>query len=352
MVTDDVTPAIFVGVDSGGTRTNVQIDFCPEDHTSISTTNYERSESLSGALPNHLIPVTLRKILAPLERQLSSRNTDSLPVYVWVSAAGFTPWTRDNYLRALNELAPNVAGGRIRCAGAANDAVSLLLGSEADAIIIAGTGSSVIVRSRDGCLYQAGGHEWVASDSGSGFWIGLRGIREAFRDFENGHESVLLQRMRQNYDIKPSDDRGVVEKMRELAIGDENMKKEISSFTTAICAAAERGDESAQNIVKMEAEDLADITAGSLRRRFESVELEGGLRVVQCGSLLANQFYRTAFEAQVAMRLLVSNHEAQFQWNRVITAEEAAVKLARGLAANADQHLGLDLAYRPAVLQR
>lgn len=353
MAADDLTPAIYVGVDSGGTRTNVQLAVRAEEGSPLSASSYERTENLSGALANNLIPITLRKILAPLETLLRP-STEALPIFLWISAAGFTPWTRDNYLRALNELVPRIAGGRIRTAGIANDAVSLLLGSRAHAIIIAGTGSSVIVRSRDGRLHQAGGHEWVASDAGSGFWIGLRAIREAFRDFENGHESVLLQRMRQSYDIKIDDTRGVIEKIRDLAIADQNMKKEIASFTTAVCAAAERGDESAQNIVKLEAEELADITAGSLRRHFQRTELADGLHVVQCGSLLANPFYRTAFEAQVTMRLLTLDHEhhARFNWQRVITAGEAVIRLASDLSMDAELYLELDFAFRPAVLQR
>jgi N-acetylglucosamine kinase-like BadF-type ATPase len=345
-----MTPGIFVGVDSGGTRTNVHVALCESDQAPTVTSSYEISESLSGALATNLIPITLRRILAPLQTRLPSPI--SLPGYIWISAAGFTPWTRDDYFVALNELAPSIAGGRIHCVGVANDAVSLLLGSRADAIIIAGTGSSVIVRSRDGQLHQAGGHEWVASDSGSGFWIALRAIREAFRDFENGHESALLQRMRESYDIKPDDKRGVIEKMRDLAVADKDMKKHISGFTIEVCAAAERGDESAQNIVKLEAEELADITAGTLRRQFQRSELADRLRVVQCGSLLGNQFYRTAFEAQIAMRLLVPDHkQAQFDWHRVITAGDATVQLARDLSACADQYLELDQAFRPAVLQ-
>lgn len=353
MAADGVTPGIFVGVDSGGTRTNVHIAEIPEDESAAArTSSYEVSEALSGALASNLIPMTLRKIFAPLETRIGALATTRLPVYVWICAAGFSPWSRDSYLVALNELAPTILGGRIGCVGVGNDAVSLLLGSRADGIIIAGTGSSVIVRSRDGHLYQAGGHEWVACDSGSGFWIGLRAIREAYRDFENGHESVLLQRLRQAYDIKSEDDRGLIEKLRDLAIGDKDLKREIASFAAAVCAAAERGDESAQDIVKLEAEDLADVTAGSLRRRFQRSELTSRLRMVQCGSLLGNAFYRTAFETQLGMRLMAgSEGQADFDWHRVITGGDSAVRLAQDLALDAEAHLRLDAAFRPAILR-
>jgi len=158
--------------------------------------------------------------------------------------------------------------------------------------------------------------------------------------------------MRQLYNIKSADHRALIETLRELAVGDKDMKKEIAMFAAAVCAAAERGDEDAQNIVKLEAEDLADVTAGSVRRTFRTSELAAKLRMVQCGSLLSNQFYRTVFETQLEMRLLPGFADrAQFDWHRVITGGDAAVQLAQDLAEDASQHLKLDLSFRPAVVQ-
>jgi N-acetylglucosamine kinase-like BadF-type ATPase len=242
--------------------------------------------------------------------------------------------------------------GRIAAAGAANDAVSLLLGLDADGIIVAGTGSIVIIRSRDGGLYQVGGQEWVACDDGSGFWIGLRSIRQAYRDLEAGVDSVLLQRLRQLYGIRPDDDRRLIARLRDLSIADSNMKKEIARFAASVCAAAERGDAAAQNIVKAEAEELADVTAGALRRRYSLSELNAGVGLVQCGSVLGNEFYRASFEAQLEMRLRSGvDQRAELRWRRVTTADEAAINLARSLRDSTEGMLALDLAYRPAVVR-
>lgn len=349
MASDPVASGAYIGVDSGGTRTNVAIRMLRPDGEVVDDA-YEVGESLSGALPIELMPAALRKILAPLELRVGEHQTPELPVYLWISAAGFTPWSREHYLVAMKDLIPTLLGGSIRCAGAANDGVSLLLGSRADGIIIAGTGSTVLVRSANGELHQAGGNEWVACDDGSGFWIGIRAIRQAYRDHEAGVESVLLQRLRQLYGVRPDDDRGLIEKLRDLAIGHKDMKKEIARFAASVCAAAERGDKGAQNIVKAEAEGLADVTAESLRRRFTSTELADGLRIVQCGSLLANEFYRSSFESQLEMRLLSDNeNKASFNWQRVITGGEAAVRLAGDLASALDRLLALGRTFRPAI---
>lgn len=353
MATDDLIPGIFVGVDSGGTRTNVQILEWEGTVTPPQASSYEVSETLSGALHESQIPSTLRSILAPLEIQIRESSLGPLPIHLWISAAGFAEWTRDRYVVALNELASDLLGDRMRSVGIANDAVSLLLGFRADGIIIAGTGSNVIVRGPNRELYQSGGHEWVACDYGSGFWIGLRAIRAAYRDLEDGNRSVLLQRLREVYGVRPGDDRALIHRLRDLGVGDENIKKEVARFAADVCHASERGDTAAQNIVKSEAEELADVTAGALRRTLPRERLEDGIRMVQCGSLIGNPFYRASFEAQLEMRLLSGDEKTvKFDWHRVVTGSESAVRLAQDLLVDPEQYLSLDTAFRPAIIQR
>lgn len=348
---DEMIPGIFVGVDSGGTRTNVRI-LEVEDGSTASEASYEVADTLSGALPEELIPGSLRSILAPLEMRVHEGPANSLPVHVWISAAGFTQWTRDSYRSALDGLAPDLLRGRIKAIGIANDAVSLLLGLGADGIVIAGTGSNVIVRAPDGKLHQSGGHDWVACDYGSGFWVGLRAIRRAYRDFEAGDKSVLLLRMCELFGIQPDDGGALIHRLRDLAIGDENVKKEVARFAAGVCHASERGDKAAQNIVKSEAEDLADVTAGALRRAFPRKRLEAGVRMVQCGSLIGNDFYRSSFERQLEIRLLSgSEQRARFEWRRMLTGDEAAVGLAKDLMIDPERYLDVDDAFRPAVVQ-
>lgn len=351
MALHPIIPGVYIGVDSGGTRTNVAIKITYPDGKDVYD-SYEVGDSLSGALPPELISKTLRKILAPLEPCIGAYELTDMPAYLWISAAGFTPWTRGEYLVAMNELISTLLSGSIRCAGAANDGVSLLLGSKAHVIVIAGTGSTALVQATNGQLYQSGGQEWVASDDGSGFWIGIKAIREAYRNYEAGIDSVLLQRFRQLYGIRSGDDRMFIERIRDLAIGHKDMKKEIARFAASVCAAAERGDKGAQNIVKAEAEGLADVTAELLRRRFASAEISTGLRIVQCGSLLANEFYKMNFEGQLERRLLSDDqHKARFYRQRVITGGDAAVQLASDLISSSQQLLELNRTFRPAIVQ-
>jgi N-acetylglucosamine kinase-like BadF-type ATPase len=343
-----MTQNTYVGIDSGGTRTNVTILFEGSDGDRSAT--YESGDSLSGALSPSLMSVTLRRMMAPLPRRLEDLGASSSGIYLWISAAGYTEWTRNDMIRAMEDAIPAV--GEVRAMGCANDGISVLLGSRADGIVIAGTGSTTIIRSRAGELVQAGGHEWVACDDGSGFWIGLNAIRTAYRDFASGTDSVLLQRFRQVYGIRNDDRPAFIAKLRDLAIADSNMKKEIARFAASVCDAAVRGDPAAQDIVKKHSEDLADVSASLVRRQFSSSDLATGIAIIEVGGLLSNELYRSSFEAQLELRLRIGLDErAVVTWQRAVTATSACIQLARDVKEGNTGFLKLALAFRPAVVR-
>lgn len=336
---------IFIGVDSGGTRTNVQV---VSEDGSINA-QYEVGESLSGAVAPELYPRVLRKILASAEPLLSKNAAADARVYMFISAAGFSAWSKESFVTTLHEVCPQQLGGRIVAAGAANDAVSMLLGIRANAVVIAGTGSNIVL-SIGSEFVQIGGHNWVACDEGSGFWIGLRAIRRAFRDLESGTESTLLARLYDAYGIRHGDSEQLIKKAYDLSVNDKSTKREIARFAASVCGAAERGDVAAQDIVKQEAEELADLMAVGLRRYFTDDQLEKGLPIVQAGSVLANNFYRASFENQIEMRLR-SGHPVSINWKSDATGVSAAVQLANDLANGSPPGMDSAVAFRPVVVR-
>jgi N-acetylglucosamine kinase-like BadF-type ATPase len=346
-----MTQQIYIGIDTGGTRTNVDI---LDPAGMLPPHTYEVPTALSGSITPVEYVRILKRILAGAETYWSTAGGQAADrsVYMFISAAGYAPSVKDYFVDALNEVLPKALNGSISATGVANDAACLLLGHDADVIVIAGTGSSVLVRSKDGTLHQIGGHEWVVSDYGSGFWIGLRAIRRAYRDHEDEVDSVLLQRLIQLFGIRSSDTRRLVGKLRDLSIADENMKPEVARFAAAVCAAAGRGDNDAQNIVKGEAEDLADVTASAIRRYFSQDQLATGLKLVQSGGLLTDEFYRNAFESQIQMRLRTgAATPTPLAWKRVATGVSACLNLAERIAEGDQELVQLDPAFRPLVMR-
>ena len=264
------------------------------------SSSYEVSETLSGALQDHQIPGTLRSILAPLEMRAHEPPFDSMRVHLWISAAGFAEWTRDLYVSALDEVAHELLGGRIKVAGAANDAVSSAgipcgcrhhrrhrlqrLGPERR------RGPVSVWRPRvGGVRLRKRLLDRLASDP-----------RSAYRDLEDGTRSVLLQRLREGYGVRTGDDRALIHRLRELGVGDENVKKEVARFAADVCHASERGDADAQKIIESEAEELADVTASALRRAVSERAAQGGdqghpVRQPHCQSLLQGQLERRSW---------------------------------------------------------
>jgi len=111
-----VTPGIYVGVDSGGTLTNVDIVVQAADGHERRK-SYEAPECLSGALEHALIPDVLRRILLRLPKELEDLTSEldpvtseELPTYVWVGAAGYTSWTRDEFTTALLDIRSTIPG--------------------------------------------------------------------------------------------------------------------------------------------------------------------------------------------------------------------------------------------------
>lgn len=339
-MTENAVNDLLIAIDTGGTRTSIEMMTA----TGGLVRRAESSGVFSGAQSSADYAAALSEILSATEKLLESDNADGR-AYAFIGAAGFAESTSSRFLDAIHEVVPSALGGRIAAMGVGNDAISLLLGHDAEGVVIAGTGSNVLVRDRAGRIRQTGGEEWVASDQGSGFWIGLRAIRRAFSDFETGRDSALLEHLYEVYDIEPGDAASMSAAMRGLVAG-EGLKSSIARFAAATCTAAERGDTDAQDIVTAEAEDLADRVAGALRRAFSEEELSAEVRVVQCGSLLGDDVYRSVFESQIHRRLASTIH-----WKRVETGTEAQLALARRLQESGDDWTTLPAQFRPVVVR-
>lgn len=337
----------FIAVDSGGTRSSVMISV---DDSPTDCARYETSEVMAGTTPPELYPQTLRRILARAKRHLDDHG-EYERVFLFMGAAGFAPVTRENFCDTFEDVLPGLFEDRIAVSGAANDGTTLLMGHRADAVVIAGTGSTVMIHDDKNVIHIAGGHDWVGCDYGSGFWIGLRGIRQASRDFEDGSTTDVLERFREVYSVRSNDPRAFISKLRELAMADALMKGEIARFAAAVCQAAGRGDVQSQDIIKAEAEDLADVAASAVRRRLGMEKLSTGISFVQCGGLMGNEFYRDIFEKQVIRRLMNEDGKSSLiGWKRVDTGAQSVMNLALRLRDDIDSLTRVDRHHMPLIV--
>ena len=297
---------VRVAVDCGGTSSKAallvdSVDRAVPIPVRPVPVRFDGTATLSGYLDPARIGDVMCEILAPIERRYVDDGLGGARVVVVIAAAGFVDGLRDEYRRAADAVVAEAFGGAVETVAVMNDAVGLLLGHDADGVVVAGTGSSVLVRAIDGSIRQGGGHDWVAADEGSAFWIGLDGIRAVARDFEEGIETPLRWQFRRSYG-RPDQNSADREArtFRDLAVAGPRMKAEIARFAIGVCSAAAQGDARATGIVQTQSDELATTVARAMRGAKWPADRD--VTMVECGGMAGDRLYREAFRSAVERR--------------------------------------------------
>ncbi|KAB2865533.1 MAG: hypothetical protein F9K46_03730 [Anaerolineae bacterium] len=129
------------------------------------------------------------------------------------------------------------------------------------AVVIAGTGASAFGVNAKGERHKTLGWDYILADQGSGYSIGLAGLKAAIKVWDGRIEkSLILQAMLDHYQLKSA------EEMLILAYSPQFGKPEIASFGREIAACAEAGDEVAQDILRGAGEELAQSVVAVIKR--------------------------------------------------------------------------------------
>jgi N-acetylglucosamine kinase-like BadF-type ATPase len=132
---------------------------------------------------------------------------------------------------------------------------------------IAGTGSNCIGRTAAGQRESAGGYSSVLGDEGSGYWIGLHGIRQALHAYDAGEPTIILERVAEAWGTNT---------LEELVNrGNLTPGPDFSALAPLIAQAAEEGDPVAARVLLRAAADLAGfilLVRRKLRQRHGLVE--------------------------------------------------------------------------------
>ena len=111
--------------------------------------------------------------------------------------------------------------------------------------LISGTGSMGMAEDRNGKFYTVGGWGPLLGDQGSGYYIGLRGIRAAVKFFDGvGGSSTLLNRVKQYFDIVKLED--LIKEVYNPPIE----KDIVAKFAINVLEAAQAGDEISKSIIE------------------------------------------------------------------------------------------------------
>lgn len=324
----------LVGVDSGGTHTNIRIVASDGTKKAVAETDRSLTSNRSNA--------ELREISREIFAEIHG-HTAGDPTCIWIGAAGYAASSKD---RLEGLIASSITDLNMRV-GMSNDAVTLLLAHDPElVVIIAGTGSVAMARNPLGQVITRGGDEWVAADYGSAFWLGLNGIRAAYHALEGGPDTAMVISMLEHFRPLKEDDskldartvvRGIARRLAGLGT---DTKPIIASFAPEVTRQAELGDDAAQTIVRKSVDELAGAAARVYREL--AAQAEGRLvhpRFLLSGSLAhRSPFYFEVFRASLDQFLFDVRERTgkQIEFERQLNGLSEALTLAGYLAEGRD----------------
>lgn len=224
-----------------------------------------------------------------------------VPLVIATRGAMTQKWKKPFLLKKLK--------GRVNLLDVISDAQAAYLaahGSGHGALLIAGTGSVVFHKRRDGRFEKIGGHSPAGGDPGSGLWIGTR----------------FLKRMKTGKKAVPAAPywRGLDRRTR-------------AAYAAMAISRAERGDIAAIELIREAHEHLSNLLDGAVKKHIAcagavtkaSAKAPKPLRVALTGGLMENAFFRRTFIVRARGRF-ASVRLAFIALRR--TAEYAAARLA------------------------
>ena len=127
--------------------------------------------------------------------------------------------------------------------------------------IIAGTGASVYGVNASGQGVKTLGWDYLLADQGSGYWIGVEGLRAAIKVWDGRLEnSTLLDAMIDEYQLNDASD------MLAIAYQPEFEKPDIARFAKRVSKCATEGDVVAQTILTQAGQELAQAVCAVIKR--------------------------------------------------------------------------------------
>jgi N-acetylglucosamine kinase-like BadF-type ATPase len=260
----DPDATTYVGIDAGGSHTGACVSAHGEELLLHGPSLNPASMGSTGVIQAWTELFARIVALAP-----------STSIVGWVGAAGVTGPTLAAATDVLRQAA-GATGVRGRLA-LANDLVPLVLGPPLwghGVVVAAGTGSSVLGRHRSGRTARVGGYEYLLSDEGGGFDIGLRGLRAAARAHDGrGPATELVASARRVYGL-------AVPELGHRMARAPFPKPAVARFARQVCEAWVAGDGVAGAIVEGAIDELVASAA-----RVASVLGAGVMPCVLTGSI-------------------------------------------------------------------
>ncbi len=277
-----------IGIDGGGTKTLGAI--ATEEGKILA--QHEVGSTNHHSNPLYIVKANLRDLITTLLTKANVRAEDVACVCSGMAGVD-RPDDKALVKGIMAELLPCALAVPI------NDGLIALVGGTLRAfgiIVISGTGSIAVGVNKQGVQGRAGGWGHILGDEGSGYMIGLRGLRAVCRAYDGRTGPTLLQDivMKHFGFERPEQILGCVKQ-------NGGSKTEIGALSRLVHEASAKGDATATQILREEADELALAAAAVAKKLFpDDTDYE---IVVGGGNLRKSPLFFELFQQAVTKRL-------------------------------------------------
>lgn len=277
-----------IGIDGGGTKTLGAI----ADEEGKIIAQYEVGSTNHHSNPLEVVKANLGELISTLLAKAGVQATDVACVCSGMAGVD-RPDDKALVKNMMAEFLPNALAVPV------NDGLIALVGGTMRAvgiIVISGTGSIAVGVNKHGVQGRAGGWGHILGDEGSGYMIGLRGLRAVCRAYDGRTGPTLLQEivMKHFGFERPEQILGWTKQV-------QGSKTEIGALSRLVHEAHSRGDATAAQILREEAEELA-LAAAAVAKKLFADDNDYEI-VVGGGNLRKSRPFFEMFQQAVAKRL-------------------------------------------------
>lgn len=172
-------------------------------------------------------------------------------------------------------------------------------GVEDGILVIAGTGSNAIGRTKEESVYKTGGWGHILGDEGSGYHIALKALNKVTRSYDLREDKTLLNEMilkKLNLPTEP--------KLISYIYGKKPQKNEIAGLAEVVIQAADQGDDIAIRILKEASAELVQHVR-SLHRMSDQFDKDTAITtagsILTHSVLIKDQFIKSITEEKLGV---------------------------------------------------
>ena len=234
--------AYYLGVDGGGTKTDFLLADDDRELARVRSGSIKRLR-----LDAEIAEANLRRALTELEALtgVAMRSVTRCCIGAGGDAAPtVSAWVREMFGRLV--------GGELLLVGDVEIALDAAFHGERGVLALAGTGSQVAGRGKDGALRLAGGYGPALADECSGHFLGSEGLRKAFRAIDEERPTLLMEAFLKHWALQS------VPELIEFA--NQNPAPDFSQLAPLVAGCADEGDAVAAEVIRKGGEELAAVT--------------------------------------------------------------------------------------------